>query len=310
MSSANQVENAADPEDRGAAEWYLQARSDAPRFSTVVVNQADIRYRFWGEAAPDRPNLVLVHGGAAQSAWWDHIGPLLANDRRVAALDLSGHGDSQRRAGYDLRTWAEEIMAVSDATAPGSRPTLVAHSMGGAPALCAASAFASRISGLILIDPLPHDVTSAETHARTSAKFGRQKVHPTRSAAVQRFRIVPEQRTLDYVFAHIADNSVQEVDGGWMWKHDPLIYRVERGGGWDPSDAVCPIAVIHPEHGLSDKTGTAVFGDKVNASQSVVIPGAAHHVMMDEPLALVTCLRTLLSGPAWSGPHGSGGPGA
>ena len=300
MSRANQAEEVAGREGGDAAEWYSRARADVPRLSAVAVDQAEIRYRFWGEATADRANLVLVHGGGAQSAWWDHIGPLLANDRRVAALDLSGHGDSQRRAGYDLRTWAGEIMAVSAASAPGSRPILVAHSMGGAPALYAASAFGPRVSGLILIDPLPHDVTSAETHARTSGKFGKQKVHPSQSAALQRFRVMPEQRTIDYVFAHIAHNSVREVDGGWTWKHDPLIYRVVPGGAWDPGGAVCPIALIHPEHGLSDQAGRAVFGAKVNAGQSVVIPGAAHHVMMDEPLALVTCLRTLLSGPPWS----------
>jgi pimeloyl-ACP methyl ester carboxylesterase len=213
---------------------------------------------------------------------------------------MSGHGDSGRRAEYTLHTWAQEIIAVSEASAPGSSPLIIAHSMGGASALYAAAVFPSRVAGLILVDPLPHDVTSAETHARTTGKFGLQKVHPTQSAAVQRFKVLPEQRTLDYVFAHIAEHSVRPVEGGWTWKHDPLIYLVEPGSSWDPLDAVCPIALVHPELGLSDKTGAAVFGSAVAARQSVVIPGAAHHVIMDEPLALVTCLRTLLSSPPWS----------
>ena len=45
---------------------------------------------------------MLVHGGAAHSRWWDHIGPLLADGRLVVAIDLSGHGDSARRESYSL----------------------------------------------------------------------------------------------------------------------------------------------------------------------------------------------------------------
>jgi pimeloyl-ACP methyl ester carboxylesterase len=279
------------------ADWYVKARADVARRDTVNVEGADISFRFWGETSPDRPAIILVHGGGAHSAWWDHIGPLLATDRRVVALDLSGHGDSSRRAEYTLLTWAKEILAVSELNAPGLSPIIIAHSMGGAPALFAAATFPSRVAALILIDPLPHDVTSAETHARTTGKFGRQKVHPTRSAAAARFRVLPEQRTLDYVYAHIADQSVRPVDGGWSWKHDPLIYLVEAGGSWDPQNAICPIILVHPEHGLSDKSGTTVFGRSVESRQSVVIAGSAHHVMMDEPLALVACLRALLSHP-------------
>lgn len=296
--SPTRGDNAAAPT---APDWLARAVADEPTLGEVTVAGARIAYRHWGRSTPSRPDLVLVHGAAAQGAWWDHIGPMLAGERRVTALDLSGHGDSDHRPAYDMQTWAEEIMAVSEATSPPGRPVLVAaHSMGGASALHAASVFSARLAGLVLIDPLPHDVTSAETHARTQGKFGRQKVHPTNADAVRRFRVVPEQPTLDAVLAHIADRSVREVRGGWMWKHDPGIYLVEPGGPADRADVECPVALVHPEHGLSDQTSAMVFGAPLSARQSVVIPAAEHHVMMDEPLALVACLRTLLSDPAWS----------
>lgn len=47
-------------------------------------------------------DLVFVHGAAAQASWWDHVAPLLAADRRVTAIDLSGHGDSEWRPAYDM----------------------------------------------------------------------------------------------------------------------------------------------------------------------------------------------------------------
>lgn len=306
MSSPDScAEGAREVGGRSVPAWYATALADEPGIGTVTVAGARISYRSWGEPRPGSPNLVLIHGAAAQGVWWDHIGPLLAAGRRVTALDLSGNGDSDRRPAYDLQVWAEEIMAVSEATAPASRPILIAHSMGGASALHAASVFAPRVAGVVLIDPLPHDVTSAETHARVTGKFGRQKVHPSRAAAVQRFRVVPEQATLDYVFAHIAEHSVREVDGGWMWKHDPAIYLLRQGAASDRRDIACPVALVHPEHGLSDKAGDSAFGAGLVARQRVVIPGAEHHIMMDEPLALVACLLTLLSGPPWSGSDAS-----
>ena len=66
-----------------------------------------------GAAAASGRGIVLVHGGAAHSRWWDHIGPLLAADRRVVAIDLSGHGDSGRRESYSFDAWAGEMLAVA-----------------------------------------------------------------------------------------------------------------------------------------------------------------------------------------------------
>ena len=57
---------------------------------------------------------MLVHGGAAHSGWWDHVAPLLTW-HRVVALDLTGHGDSDRREVYDMRLWAREVVAVAAA---------------------------------------------------------------------------------------------------------------------------------------------------------------------------------------------------
>ena len=279
----------------GDSKWYPETIGPQPTSGSVSVDGASIAYRVWGDSTSARANVVFVHGGAAQSAWWDHIAPRIASDRRVAALDLSGHGDSGRRDNYYLQTWAREILAVSEATAPGNRPILVAHSMGGASAVQVASVFPDRISGLILVDPLPHDVTSEQVRARTAEKFSKQRVYDTRSLAVERFRVLPEQRTDGAVLAHIAHNSVREVESGWSWKHDPAIYQVERGVPSDAEDIVCPVAVIHPEHGLSDKTGALVFGGPIPISRSVVVPGAAHHVMLDEPDAFLSCLREILA---------------
>ena len=78
-----------------APQWFLDALATPPEHAETEVDGVPIHYRRWGSTA--RPGLVLVHGGAAHSGWWDHIAPLLAGEYCVVALDLSGHGDSGRR---------------------------------------------------------------------------------------------------------------------------------------------------------------------------------------------------------------------
>ena len=57
--------------------WFSAALDAAVQEGTTVVDGASIAYRAWGD--PDGRSIVLVHGGAAHSRWWDHIAPLLTN---------------------------------------------------------------------------------------------------------------------------------------------------------------------------------------------------------------------------------------
>ena len=81
--------------DQQVPDWFARAIAQAPEHRDVVVAGARVAYRAWGPAGA--PGVVLVHGGAAHSGWWDHVAPLLTG-HRVVALDLTGHGDSDRRA--------------------------------------------------------------------------------------------------------------------------------------------------------------------------------------------------------------------
>lgn len=75
----------------GAPRWFLDALATPYEVSEVEVKGTVVRARCWG---PPGPGVVLVHGGAAHAGWWDHVAPLIAANRRVVAVDLSGHGDS------------------------------------------------------------------------------------------------------------------------------------------------------------------------------------------------------------------------
>jgi len=79
--------------------------------------------------------ILLIHGWSQSHLCWSkQYGSSLANDARIVALDLRGHGMSDAPAEIDQYTdgdkWADDIAAVIDQLAL-DRPVLVGWSYGG-----------------------------------------------------------------------------------------------------------------------------------------------------------------------------------
>ena len=285
-----------------APAWFVEALAAEVETAVVEVGGVPIHYRAWGKPGPG--GLVLVHGGAAQSRWWDHIAPFLAGDRRVLALDLSGHGDSGRRETYSLEHWAAEVVAVAQHGGAGPDPVVIGHSMGGMVTLTAARLHGGQLAGAVAIDTPFWERQPEEAAAQQGRAFGPLRIYPTREQALSRFRIVPAQpEMIPAVMAHIAQTSVREYEGGWAWKFDPAMFTGLR------SPMVlelpeCRVAIFRAEYGMVPND----MGDRIHERLGrivpvVEIPFAAHHVMIDQPLALITGVRTLLADWTYSDPH-------
>ncbi len=77
----------------------------------AAVNGVSIWYATFGSGSP----IVLLHGGLANSNYWGHQVPVLAQKYRVIVMDSRGHGRSTRDArpyGYDLM--ASDVIGVMD----------------------------------------------------------------------------------------------------------------------------------------------------------------------------------------------------
>ena len=274
--------------------WFLAALSAHCEQGVIDVDGTAVAYRAWGE--PGDAGLVLAHGGAAHAHWWDHIAPLLATGRRVIAVDLSGHGDSGRRDAYTLDLWADEVLAVAAGAGITGPPTVIGHSMGGFVALRAAGLYGARLAGVVAIDSPVRDVTPEERAAREQRAFGPLRVYPTAEAAIARFHPIPDQPTLPYIAAHVAQTSIRPVNGGWSWKFDPLIFARHQLTPALLTRLDCRVALFRAEHGIVSQQMSDMMYDRLGRLAPVIeIPAAGHHVMLDYPLALVTGIRTLLS---------------
>jgi pimeloyl-ACP methyl ester carboxylesterase len=291
-----------------APAWFERALAVPFTDEEVEVDGARIHFLAWGEAG--RPGLVFVHGGGAHAHWWTHLAASFAGDLRVAALDLSGHGDSDHRDRYQLERWTDEVVAVAEAAGSSGRPVVVGHSMGGMVTIATAAIHADRLSGVVVCDsPVVAADPEVESY-RLKEAFGAPRTYASVDEAVARFRTVPPQaHYLPYVLDHVARRSLKAVDGGFQWKFDRFIFEQFAGGMRgiaQPylSQVRCRLALLRSEHGLvTEDIGASMFEAMGRVTPIIEIPEAGHHAMLDQPLVLLTAIRTLLADWEHSEPH-------
>jgi pimeloyl-ACP methyl ester carboxylesterase len=282
--------------------WFSAALADAGRERRITVEGTPVAYLTWGDEA-DR-SIVLVHGGAAHSRWWDHIAPLLARGWRVLAIDLSGHGDSGRRPRYSLDTWAREVLAVVAEAGDPASSVVIGHSMGGLVTLRLASLAGSQIAGAVAIDSPVRDIAPEDRAARQRRAFGPLRVYRTREEILGRFRPIPDQPVVPYIAEHVAATSIRPVEGGWTWKFDPGVFARDHLTPELLTRLDCRVALFRAEYGLVTPQQGEVMYDRLGRVAPVIeIPATGHHIMLDQPIALVAALRTLLSDWDHSIPH-------
>ena len=274
--------------------WFTDALAQPHEVREVEVDGCAISYRAWGK--PGLPITILVHGGAAHSGWWDHIGPHLTAEHRVLAIDLSGHGDSGRRQTYSLETWSDEVLAVADAESDQT-PVLLGHSMGGFVVLTAARRHGERIRGVAAIDsPVKEMSPEAREWMAAHGDVPGTKTYADRETILGRFRTLPaDDASLPYVRQHLAEGSIHQVGDVWTWKFDPKIFLRSRMEPEELAQAVCDVALIRGERGMATTDITDVVAERLGRDVPVtVIRDAGHHIMLDQPIALTAVLQTLL----------------
>jgi pimeloyl-ACP methyl ester carboxylesterase len=283
-----------------APKWFDETVAIKPESRFVQVSGANIHYLRWGDRG--QPGLLLVHGNAAHAHWWDFIAPFLARDYNVAAMDLSGMGDSDwRKTGYSMDLFAREEIAVCEDAGMfklDEPPVIVAHSFGGFVTMLTGDLYGDRLAGVVIVDsPVnPPDRPGGPPNRVIKP----HNIYPTLAAAMARFRLMPPQ-TADnlYLVDWVARHSLKEVDGGFTWKFDPAIWqRFSIGDTAERLKATrCRIAVFRGEHSvlLPPSIGEYMFNLLGRSAPVVEIPQAQHHIMLDQPLALVAALRALLA---------------
>jgi len=312
-----------------APAWFADALAHPPERSFVPVAGANIELLTWGDRG--KPGVIFVHGNSAHADWWSFIAPFFAKHYRVAALSLSGMGASDWRDTYSFDLFAEEIFACAKAAglydAPVG-PVYIGHSFGGAQTLHSAAGHPERMRACILVDtgfggpPSLEEFEKMRAAAqargenvsawgpRLSQREGRNRIYPTLEAALTRFRFMPPQVPGNlYIADFIARHSLKRVamlegEGGgegWTWRFDPGLWaKLDRTGmgAIDPAAVTTPLVHVYGDrsqiirrHTFQGQAGRQLL----EQVPTVIIPDSEHHIMVDQPLALVAALRSLLT---------------
>jgi len=270
-------------------DWYTGAVAEEPELATVRTSGVATALRMWGPA--DGAPVVLVHGGAAHAAWWDHIGPLLVACR-VVALDLSGHGDSAWRDDYRIDVWRDEVLAVIRSVYVTERPLLVGHSMGGLVAYATARDHADELGGALIVDSgFPRQ---AEGDSWRTLRDAQRRVYSDRQEMIDRFRLMPHSEPRSpFVIDHVARESIVAVDGGWSWKFDPRVFAHDGLAFEDVFPiADCHVAIVRGDHGLLDDGEAYALSERLGGSGVVTLADCGHHVLLDRPLELADIIQS------------------
>ncbi|NJN52667.1 MAG: alpha/beta hydrolase [Gammaproteobacteria bacterium] len=285
------------PSATQAPDWFWAAVETPASEHRVEVEEVDVAYRTWGE--PGKPGLLFIHGMNAHSRWWDFIAPQFLDDYCVAAMDLTGMGDSDYRYAYSPETFAAEIVGVLDDVGFDSSAKVVAHSFGGYMAVKAASLHPTRTAALVLVDSgIRHP---DDPPPDRPSMGGRAKLYPDKETALARFRLQPPQPCANtYLVEYIARHSLMAADGGWAWKFDEdlpgSMQNFERLAD-DYRNLTVKLGVIYGADSELFSARTLEYMRELVPQQfpAVALADAQHHLFLDQPEAFVVALKAMLA---------------
>jgi len=297
------------PETAAAAPaWFRRALADAPERGSIEVEGAVIEMLTWGRRGA--PGVLLLPGFTAHADWWSFVAPELACHRRVTALSLSGMGRSGWRETYTLEQYAREALAVAQAQGlfeARLRPVVVGHSFGSFVARRLALDLGARLAGIVLVDGVTTAKEDDDEYDGIPRLGHRHRVYATLGDALARFRFSPPQPCEHpWIVDTIARRSLRETRDdsgqcGWSWCFDPDL-RAKFGGLPNATVLVppeCPMSLMFGDRSalLTPPRRALLRRSTPLETPWIEIPDAGHHVMVDQPLALVAALRTQLE--AW-----------
>ncbi len=282
-----------------APEWFLKSIEN--KGVDVLINDpnGDISYSKWKSNNQSKNLLILIHGTGAHKKWWDPIAPQFIDNTNVIAVDLPGMGDSDFREKYSIKDFGSCIFSIIEKEKKDAQIEniyIVGHSLGGQVAAYLASEYKDLVTSLIMIDTFirPPDYDPSEHEGGPLRKI---KYYPDKKTILQRFRLMPTQECKnDWFLRYIAEYSVREVEDGWRWKFDDLMFNsLERLFGYKFSFK-CPALFIYGANSLL-MSGNILSNIKKMYSDIMEfekVDEAAHHVPLDKPLEIVDIIKKRL----------------
>ena len=304
-------------------------RMPGPASHTFFSQRLRLHYVDWGN--PDKPPLLMLHGGRDHCRNWDWAAAALRDDWHIIAPDLRGHGDSQWSAdgNYAMTGYIYDLAQLihGQRLAP---VTIVAHSLGGNVALRYAGIYPETVARLVAIEGAGAVAAEASPSARPSRSRTRMDEWireqrklagrlPRRYASIEdAFRRMQEENPhLSAEQArHLTVHGVnQNEDGTYSWKFDNYV-RVFPPYDMRGQDLKRPLVAHHVPDAPALRQGEPVRQPGRGRARRAVPRRHRHRHRPRRPLAAprparrvpAGCPRASSPNPLPSGESGAAGP--
>lgn len=284
-----------------------------PSSHHYVSQRLRLNFVDWGN--PEKPPLLLVHGGRDHCRNWDWTARLLRDDWHIIAPDLRGHGDSEwvndgnylsSDMAYDLAQLVEHLDL-----AP---VTIVGHSLGGNVGIRFAAAFPEQVRKLAVIEGLgPSPKVQAEKLQTPYPERVRAWMEKRRAVAGKSLRhyatLADAEARMRAANGHLSDEQIHHLtlhgvrrleDGSLTWKFDPglTIFPAEETSREDMHVAwaaiTCPTLLLYgTDSWASSPIEDGRLAHFTNA-ECIMVDGAGHWLHHDQHATFVRILREFL----------------
>lgn len=231
--------------------------------------------------------IVLIHCFTCSIGWWDEMRPRLQRGHRVIAVDLLGHGGSEKpTSGYSIPNQAD-LVAQALARLDVSDAVVVGHSLGGAVAVALSERSPALVDRLAVIGSPPD-------HSEGDLGFvARLGFTPVIGEAL--WRIKPDFAVRDGLGVAFAPGF--EVPDAFVDDVNRMTYSAYSSEGFDDYTGEKPLslraaasgkpllAIIGAEEQIIDDPQAALraYADAIPGAQTELIPRAGHSPNVETP---------------------------
>ncbi len=249
------------------------------------------------------PVVICLHGTSMTAHAWGHLGASLRDVARVIAVDMRGHGASDRPAtSYTIQELAGDIARLAEALDLRGI-TMIGSSVGNQVAVSFAASHPERVAGLILSDP-SFFVSDTEIVKYLRSHHTRKRTYPTRAEAEAFAMALPQRAGLSEAMHRTAmeGDFRQEADGSWSWAYDlpaitKLFFNLSTDQSADVAAITAPVLVLNAGRSnvLTGEQARDLAGAFPNARLEVVA-NSNHTIWGDVPEVLAEKARGFLAG--------------
>jgi pimeloyl-ACP methyl ester carboxylesterase len=277
-----------------AAEAALALSSLPPvtRRTFLAAGDQVVSTLVWGEGQPE---LVLLHGGSQNAHTWDTVA--LALQRPLVAVDLPGHGHSDRRPDREYGPWrnAEAVASVIEPVAPAAKG-VVGMSLGGVTTIRLAASRPDLTRRAVVVDVTPQTSRTSQTLTRAERGSVALVEGPTTfeslEVMVDAAAAASPNRSRSAVARGVRHNARQLLDGRWAWRYDLFGERPAAMTDFSPlwadvSAITVPVLlVLGGDSKFVTGEDVAEFRRRLPTVRVEVVAAAWHAIQSDQPLAL------------------------